>query len=245
MKKISLLTAWHEEEEDFIDFINYIESIKEIFNEIIVVCNSEKKLNLEKIIGLNLKIINIAEKDFSKIRNYGIKNIDEGNSHCLMLDPDERLDNRALDYLKQIEVEKGVLYYFKRKNLFNGVWYRFTFPLEKQYRLIPRDAKFIGSVHERINTNHSIKKLSGLIIHRGYKDWIEAKKKFNFYVEMEVKRSNGVISYIKFLFNLLRSLKNYMFFGIFDGLFGLQWLIHSLKFWIKCLKNKLNMDLNG
>jgi hypothetical protein len=232
--KLSIITAWHEHENSFGDFVEHLHHIKDIYDEVIVVNNSN--LNLPKSLNnltCDVREIIILEKDFSLFWNSALSQIK--NSHAFLIAPDEKIDQDLYQNIQKLNLNSDTLYRMYRKNLFQGKWHPYSFPIEFQDRLIPKDAKFKGLVHECIITNHTIAQLEGFLIHNAYENWAEASLKLNLYTALEIKKERSFFFLIsKFIFQYLKTYYLYIYIVHRDGKFGFKWTQHSARFWVRC-----------
>src|SRR3989344_5061696 len=99
MSKISVIILTKNSEQELADCI---ESIGELADEIIVVDDgsTDRTLELAKHLGARTEILKLPKKDFSEMRNFGLKKAK--NKWILYVDVDERISSDLKESIKEV-----------------------------------------------------------------------------------------------------------------------------------------------
>ena len=234
--KISINVPTYNESKQIGTLVN---NVKEVADEIILIDNSkDDTVRIAKKSSNKVKIVHYEIKDFSKIRNEGIKNVKK-EWYILYLDSDELLSKeliKSLNVLKQRNENLADAYLIKRSHYFNYG----TYSAHLTTRLIKGEPKlfkkgiirFVNVSHEKpvfIKESNKIETIKGDTLH------YPITGKYNTgstYLKMHI---NGTIKENKFnkeLKNQLKQLIKYIL--IFD--YNPKYWRGNIKFWIESVR---------
>lgn len=225
----SLVTCWHENENHFEGFLNYLHD-ESYSGELVIVIND---LNLSPRLdnicnSIQVKFVRYVGRNFSELWNMGIEAA--SNDWVLIHAADERFNFKEIS---TFDFRTPDIHVFKRYNLFDGVHYPNCFPIENQERLFRKEIRYHGVVHERLPEEHHRRETHSVITHFAYDDWTEAKHKLQLYSDLEIQRKGPMRNFLRFCFRLVRGILSFQNF--LDGAFGFRWWLHVIKFYVVCI----------
>lgn len=147
-------------------------------DEIIVVDNKSEDRTREVAQKMKAKVFEYASDDFSKSRNFGLKQ--SAGKWVLYIDADERITPSLREgIIKSINnpINKYVGFYIKRKNFYFG---NHEWPyIEHLERVFRKDKleKWQGALHESPSIKGNMGELDGFLLHYTHKDLSSMVKK--------------------------------------------------------------------
>jgi len=222
--KISGLVLTHNSEDTIEACLNSLKWVDEII--VIDDESADRTVEIVNSFGKHVKVFNRKLDDFSSQRNFGLEKC--ANDWVLVLDSDEQISDELQMEIKSVlsqpVIETG--FQIPRKNFFIGTWIRSIYP-DYCLRLFRRtEASYRGAVHESLNINGEIGKLTQPILHVSYRNIEEIIQKTNHYTslaarELYKKGKKATLPDIT-IRPLLTFLKKYLLKrGFLDGVPGL------------------------
>lgn len=169
--KLSVIIIAKDAEEQIADAI---ESVREVADEVIVVDNGSTDRTAEIAKYLKARVVNVERKDFSQLRNMGLK--EAKGKWILYLDTDERVSKELREEIaritsSQISLEQNLCgFRVRRKNFYFG---SHEWPyIERLERLFRRTALrgWRGRLHESPIIEGSLGELDGFLLHYTHRD---------------------------------------------------------------------------
>lgn len=146
-----------------------IESVKDLADEVIIVDNGSTDRTVEIAKYCKAKIVEVKERDFSILRNIGLK--EASGDWILYIDTDERVSSElALEIKKTIQLLSYSAFKIKRKNFYFG---NHEWPyVEKMERLFRKEKLkgWRGKIHETPIFEGKIGEFDGFLLHYTHKD---------------------------------------------------------------------------
>lgn len=181
--KISGLVLTHNSEATIQDCL---ESLKWV-DEIVLIDDESTDRTKDIADKYHAKIFIRKLDDFSSQRNFGLDKC--ANEWVLILDSDEQISDQLqteiAHILDQSTIETG--FQIPRKNIFMRTWIRSIYP-DYCLRLFRRtEASYQGAVHESLNINGKIGKLTNPILHVSYRSIDEIIQKTNHYTSLSAQ----------------------------------------------------------
>lgn len=138
-------------------------------DEIIVIDNNSTDKTIEIAEKFKAKIYKESSSDFSVLRNFGLKNAQNG--WVLYIDADERVDQSLKEAIKKaVETNEFGSYRLQRKNFYLGIneWPH----IEKIIRLFNKEnlSEWFGQIHESPKVSGEIGLLDGFLLHFTHRD---------------------------------------------------------------------------
>ncbi len=164
--KLSVVIIAKNAEGEIADAINSVD----FADEIIVIDNGSTDRTVEIAKYCKAKVIDVKEKDFSQLRNVGLKEVK--GEWILYIDTDERISPALAQAIKsEIRNPKSEIYKIKRKNFYLG---NHEWPyIEKIERLFRKDAlkEWRGQLHESPVIVGEVGEIEdGFLLHYTHKD---------------------------------------------------------------------------
>ena len=171
-----------------------IDSVKRVAEEVIIMDSGSTDNTKSICMKRGVRFVEEDWKGYSWNKNKG--NELASNDHILSLDADERLDDRLVDSIKQVQDKLGKAYSFNRLNNFYGRFLkRGGFYPDKKIRLFDRRvARWVGDhVHEYLQVDEGIevKHLKGDLIHYTYSDLNDHKERISKYTKLGADKFRG------------------------------------------------------
>ncbi len=172
------------------------------------------------------RVINQEWRGYGYARNLGAEKAK--NDWIISLDADERVTPKLARTIKKTNLSNNHLYQFNRDNFIGLRLIRFgTAGFDKVIRLYNRNYASwdLTVVHEKLNGNCSVKKITGSLRHYSMKDIADYREKSVIYAKLSAqkyyamgKQAGFIKRYISPGFN---SIKSYIFqLGFLDGKTG-------------------------
>lgn len=192
--KVSVLIPTKNEED------NLEECIKSVLwaDEIIVFDSYSIDNTIQIAQNFGAKIIQRKFNNFSSHKNWALRNIKFQNSWLLLLDGDERVDDKLFKEITTIlQNPKADGYYIARKNYFMGKWMKYGgwYP-DWALRLFKHNLAYYEEriVHERLIINGKVGYLNNPIIHLDFKGLERYFDRHNTYSSLEAIEAYNTIS---------------------------------------------------
>ena len=160
-------------------------------DEIIVIDSGSTDKTQVKAEALGAKFVlhPMTEDGFAGQRNFALTQTQA--KWVFYLDADERLTKEAGDEIKAIAYsDKKAAYRIKRINVLFGQMMKYgAHAPDWSSRLYPRDSiRWIGKVHEHVETSLSYHNLVGVMHHHTYNDWNSYFRKLDQYTDMMAEK---------------------------------------------------------
>lgn len=219
---------------------NAIKSLKLLNADILVIDSgsTDNTIKIAESFGANV-ISSPWQNDFAYQRNQAKK---YANTPWLFfLDADERITENLAKSINEAIEGDFYLYEIERVTKSLGGAHKFgAFSPDYVKRLMPKEANWVGKVHEHPECNCKVKRLKGYITHEPYKNWSDWLRKVDDYSEIFAnERTDKKISALSpFLHSFLGFIKMYIIKGGFlDGILGLNMsLAHAFYTFMKYVK---------
>jgi len=219
---------------------NAIKSLQGLNADILLIDSgsTDNTINIAKSLGARV-VSSPWQNDFAYQRNQAKKYAD--TPWLFFLDSDERVTDALKDSINKAIEGDFYLYEIKRVTDSLGGAHKFgAFSPDYVKRLMPREAEWIGKVHEHPECDFPVKRLDGYMTHEPYKNWSNWLNKVDNYSEIFAKeRLNKNISlFSPFIHSFLGFIKMYVIKGGFlDGALGLNMsLAHAFYTFMKYVK---------
>lgn len=227
LNSLSVVIITHNEGSNIVDCIN---SCQEVSNDVIVIDSYSTDATIELSKKMGARVLQKPWEGYGQAKNYGAELCH--NDWILSIDADERLDEKMIKTLLDIELQPHFVYAFKRLNHLGHQRIRFgAWNPDIKERLYHR--KYASwsdhNVHEQLLYNNKIQRklLQGSILHFSINTISDLERKLETYSKLKT----GDIIYKKkvtfypflFLKAIFRFLKEYIFkLGLLDGKNGFQ-----------------------
>ncbi|MBO6179203.1 MAG: glycosyltransferase family 2 protein [Selenomonadaceae bacterium] len=214
-----------------------------LFDAEILVIDSASTDNTRKIAqSLGAKVVESGiEKDFAAKRNLAKEYAT--TPWLFHLDADERVTPPLAEAVKKAVEGSFYLYEIKRVTTSLGGAHKFG-SLSPDYvrRLMPKEAEWVGKVHEHPECGYETRRLQGFITHEPYENWSAWLKKVENYTTIwandarkKGKKASALTPFSRAAFGFVK-----MYFlkgGFLDGVLGLNMsLAHAFYTFMKYIK---------
>lgn len=224
MPKLAVIILTKNEENNIVDCIRSVD----FADEIIVIDSGsvDKTKQLAEDLNANF-VYHAMTEGFAGQRNFALTQTDA--EWVFYLDADERVTPATADKIREIvNRDEKVVYSIRRENIVFGqrMYYGAHRP-DYAVRMAPRKAIcWTGKVHEGIQTNYPICKMTGYLEHYTYVTWQQYFAKFNQYTTLaaeEMYTANKKITQLEVLGHTIGAfIRNYILNkGFLDGFMGL------------------------
>jgi len=178
--------------------------------------------NLEKKYS-NIKVFQRKLDNFANQKNYAVSKIKTNWYFSLDSDEviDEKLKNKLLKLFTSNKLNEYDGYYINRRNILlkRTFWFGKKYP-NRQLRIVKKEFKWKGEVHEKPSGLKRIGWIKGDIIHYSTETVEEFINKINKYIDLEVEKYRGSnVLFYKVIYEPLKKfIKDYIvFLGFLNG----------------------------
>lgn len=200
--------------------------------------STDNTVNIAKSLGAKV-VVSPWKGDFAYQRNLAKEYAD--SDWLFFLDADERVTEKLRDSINEAIAGDFYLYEIKRVTASLGGAHRFgAFSPDFVKRLMPKNAMWVGKVHEHPECDVPVRRLGGELTHEPYLNWSAWLKKVDNYTTIFAidKRGKKISSLTPFIRAAFGFIKMYLLKGGFlDGALGLNMsLAHAFYTFMKYVK---------
>jgi glycosyltransferase involved in cell wall biosynthesis len=229
MKQLSVVIITYNEEQNI---LRCIESVKDLAGEVLIIDSNSTDRTVEICMSSGCRVIIHSFEGYGQQKQFGVENAK--NDWILSLDADEIVTQDLVEEINKIMGLDSISfsgYYIPFSLFYLGKILRFSGTgHEVHLRLFDRNkGKFTDSeVHESIEVNGTIGRLSGKVIHYSYRDISHHLSKINTYttraaIGYTVKGKTYSKTWVAFKFPVSFFVYYFIRLGIFDGFPGFMW----------------------
>ncbi len=225
INKISVvIICWNEEH----NIGHCIHSCRKISNDIVVIDGFSNDKTVEIATSAGAKVHQKKWMGYGETKNYGIQLCN--NDWILSIDADERLDEKAQNFLLRNKLNECEVYAFKRDNYIGDTIIRFgDWNPDVKIRIFQKSKASWDSelVHESLQFSERLKKikLPGKLLHFSYNSIADLENKLDLYAKLSAKKllehKSSISIFHIYAKPVFRFIKSYIIkLGIFDGVLG-------------------------
>lgn len=217
-----------------------IESLRGLNADILTIDSGSSDNTMAIAKSMGAKVVSSPwHGDFAYQRNIAKEHA--STDWFFFLDADERITSELRNAINEAITGDFFMYEIKRVTTsLGGAHHYGAFSPDFVKRLMPREANWVGKVHEHPECNFPLKRLKGELTHEPYKNWSKWLEKVDNYTTIFAndKKSKNISALSPFIHAFLGFVKMYVLKGAFlDGALGLNMSIaHAFYTFMKYIK---------